>query len=574
MPIQHRSELSPSPAEPAPSPTEPASCASSEFAVALLVALVEGGVRHVVVSPGSRSQALALAAAELEQAGIIELHVRIDERDAGFFALGIGMASGHSAAVITTSGSAVAHLLPSVMEASRTGIPMVLLTADRPAALRDTGANQTTHQSGIFDPFTVDSSDTSPDVYEANPVAAAAKLAGRILGSGTGTSELVANGAPGPVHANIQFVEPLSGPHSSIDHIQHELQAYAADGATASSAHPPIRQVDSASTVVIAGFRSNPAVAEAATYAGVPVVAEVTSGSRAWHSVPNYRDWLAAGADGRNTLVVSGLPNLSREVWAIASRPDVQLITVTQPGSEAFSPGHRAELTSGVTFHGGDGGSQVSTSSGSAATPGSDAPADVASTSTATPSSPSFSGPEGSIGRDDVVDLVWGSSTGGDAIYIAASNMVRVADKRVGASPVPVYSHRGLAGIDGTIAAAIGVARVAESVQPGCLIRLIIGDLAFAHDVGGLLLPTGEEFPNLQIVVVNDHGGSIFDGLEVAASEPTLYERVVRTPCDLNVANVAAAYGWEYTLAQRPSELWARLADRRPTIIEIPMATV
>ena len=562
--------------------------------MALLVALVEGGVRHVVVSPGSRSQALALAAAELEQAGIIELHVRIDERDAGFFALGIGMASGNPAAVITTSGSAVAHLLPSVMEASRTGIPMVLLTADRPAALRDTGANQTTHQSGIFDPFTVDSSDTSPDVYEANPVAAAAKLAGRILGSGTGTSELVANGAPGPVHANIQFVEPLSGPHSSIDHIQHELQAYAADGATASSAHPPIRQVDSASTatapnssisfpirqvdsastVVIAGFRSNPAVAEAATYAGVPVVAEVTSGSRAWHSVPNYRDWLAAGADGRNTLVVSGLPNLSREVWAFASRPDVQLITVTQPGSEAFSPGHRAELTSGVTFHGGDGGSQVSTSSGSAATPGSDAPTDVASTSTATPSSPSFSGPEGSIGRDDVVDLVWGSSTGGDAIYIAASNMVRVADKRVGASPVPVYSHRGLAGIDGTIAAAIGVARVAESVQPGCLIRLIIGDLAFAHDVGGLLLPTGEEFPNLQIVVVNDHGGSIFDGLEVAASEPTLYERVVRTPFDLNVANVAAAYGWEYTLAQRPSELWARLADRRPAIIEIPMATV
>lgn len=542
--------------------------------MALLVALVEGGVRHVVVSPGSRSQALALAAAELEQAGNIELHVRIDERDAGFFALGIGMASGNPAAVITTSGSAVAHLLPSVMEASRTGIPMVLLTADRPAALRDTGANQTTHQSGIFDPFTVDSSDTSPDVYEANPVAAAAKLAGRILGSGTGTSELVANGAPGPVHANIQFVEPLSGPHSSIDHIQHELQAYAADGATASSAYPPIRQVDSASTVVIAGFRSNPAVAEAATYAGVPVVAEVTSGSRAWHSVPNYRDWLAAGADGRNTLVVSGLPNLSREVWAFASRPDVQLITVTQPGSEAFSPGHRAELTSGVTFHGGDGGSQVSTSSGSAATPGSDAPTDVASTSTAPPSSPSFSGPEGSIGRDDVVDLVWGSSTGGDAIYIAASNMVRVADKRVGASPVPVFSHRGLAGIDGTIAAAIGVARVAESVQPGCLIRLIIGDLAFAHDVGGLLLPTGEEFPNLQIVVVNDHGGSIFDGLEVAASEPTLYERVVRTPCDLNVANVAAAYGWEYTLAQRPSELWARLADRRPAIIEIPMATV
>ncbi|MFM6973817.1 MAG: thiamine pyrophosphate-binding protein, partial [Agromyces sp.] len=119
----------------------------------MLEAALAAGVQHVIVCPGSRSQALALRAAELEREGRLRLHVRTDERSAGFLALGIALQSGIPAPVITTSGSAVANLLPAVLEAHHAGVPMLLLTADRPAALRGTRANQTTRQDQLLRPF-------------------------------------------------------------------------------------------------------------------------------------------------------------------------------------------------------------------------------------------------------------------------------------------------------------------------------------------------------------------------------------------------------------------------------------
>ncbi|MGO2097548.1 MAG: thiamine pyrophosphate-binding protein, partial [Candidatus Microbacterium stercoravium] len=123
---------------------------ASEAACVLLDDLVTLGVRHLVVSPGSRSQALALAAAELERQGRLSLHVRLDERAAGFTALGIGRETRVPAVVICTSGTAVANLLPAVLEAHHAGVPMILLTADRPPELRGVGANQATAQPGMF----------------------------------------------------------------------------------------------------------------------------------------------------------------------------------------------------------------------------------------------------------------------------------------------------------------------------------------------------------------------------------------------------------------------------------------
>ena len=123
---------------------------ATDAASALLCELVEQGVRHFVLSPGSRSQALALVAAELERRGRISLHVRIDERVAGFTALGIGRESRMPAAVICTSGTAAANLLPAALEAHHAGVPLLLLTADRPPELRGVGANQTTRQPGMF----------------------------------------------------------------------------------------------------------------------------------------------------------------------------------------------------------------------------------------------------------------------------------------------------------------------------------------------------------------------------------------------------------------------------------------
>ena len=138
--------------------------ASSDAACEILDRLVSRGVRHVVLSPGSRSQALALAAAELERQGRIRLHVRLDERVAGFTALGIGRESRIPAAVICTSGSAVANLHPAALEAHHAGVPMILLTADRPPELRGVGANQTTHQVEFFGPAAAFSADApTPD---------------------------------------------------------------------------------------------------------------------------------------------------------------------------------------------------------------------------------------------------------------------------------------------------------------------------------------------------------------------------------------------------------------------------
>src|SRR6476469_8439130 len=126
--------------------------AATDAAAALLCRLVELGVRHIVLSPGSRSQALALAAAELERRGSVKLHVRIDERVAGFTALGIGRETRMPAAVVCTSGTAAAYLLPASLEAHHAGVPLLLLTADRPPELRGVGANQTTSQPGMFAP--------------------------------------------------------------------------------------------------------------------------------------------------------------------------------------------------------------------------------------------------------------------------------------------------------------------------------------------------------------------------------------------------------------------------------------
>ncbi|QNA94237.1 hypothetical protein G4G29_16020 [Microbacterium sp. Se63.02b] len=130
-----------------------------DAAASLIADLVAHGVRDLVLSPGSRSQALALAAVRLAEEGHVRVHVRIDERVAGFTALGIARETGVPAAVICTSGTAVANLLPAVMEAFHAGVPLLLLTADRPPELRGVGANQATLQDGLFHPWVRDQVD-------------------------------------------------------------------------------------------------------------------------------------------------------------------------------------------------------------------------------------------------------------------------------------------------------------------------------------------------------------------------------------------------------------------------------
>ncbi|MWB98085.1 thiamine pyrophosphate-binding protein, partial [Agromyces seonyuensis] len=187
--------------------------AASEHAFALLAEFAAIGVSDVVVAPGSRSQALALAAAELERVGALRLHVRIDERDAGFLALGLALESGRPSLIVTTSGTAVANLHPAILEAHHAGVPIIALTADRPAALRGTRANQTTRQPGIFGPMVRFERDEPAVEAGAVDVPAVQRLARHAYAAALGTDDLgnrIASPGAGPVHLNLQYSEPLS----------------------------------------------------------------------------------------------------------------------------------------------------------------------------------------------------------------------------------------------------------------------------------------------------------------------------------------------------------------------------
>ncbi|MFO7691044.1 MAG: thiamine pyrophosphate-binding protein [Cryobacterium sp.] len=177
---------------------------ATDFSVALLREFVRLGVRDVVLSPGARSQALALVAAELERLGEVRLHVRIDERGAGFLALGLAVETGVPALVIMTSGTAVANLHPAVLEAHHSNVPLIVLSADRPEELRGIRSNQTTVQPGIFGVTTRLAEDIAAPTAEHAPDATA--LAVRATQAALGAVA----GTPGPVHLNLAFREPLS----------------------------------------------------------------------------------------------------------------------------------------------------------------------------------------------------------------------------------------------------------------------------------------------------------------------------------------------------------------------------
>ncbi|MDO9589663.1 MAG: thiamine pyrophosphate-binding protein, partial [Microcella sp.] len=185
-----------------PTPSADSASPASAAASALLTELVRRGVADIVLSPGSRSQALALAAAALARSGAIALHVRIDERVAGFTALGLAVESGRPVAIICTSGTAVANLHPAVLEAHHSGVGLIVLSADRPIELRGIGSNQTTQQPGIFGelvradwdvPAPTGAPDELDDARELAAIAVRASI-------------------EGPVHINLAFREPLSGP--------------------------------------------------------------------------------------------------------------------------------------------------------------------------------------------------------------------------------------------------------------------------------------------------------------------------------------------------------------------------
>lgn len=546
-------------------------------------------MEHLVVAPGSRSAPLAYAAAAAQASGALRTHVRVDERDAAFTALGISRSTGRPVAVLTTSGTAVGNLVPAMMEASHAGVPLVALTADRPPELRGTGANQTTRQPGLFANFVRAQSDILP---ATNPAADAAyddvvRAVGRLLDAAAGDSCTAA----GPVHLNVGLRDPLY-PWAEEDHVflkswAEELAKSAASDRRGPMAHPwsvfdepfihedlqgppapAVTAPDGVRAVVVAGDGAGPSTASFAVAAGLPLLAEPSSNARfgkaAIHSYLNVLEVdLAWHVD---TVVLVGRPTLSRQVAGLLNRSDVRVVAV-RPGPEAwFDEGHRHEETVASFEEAMDllgpvreGWFETWEAAGAAA---SEALRRESSTGT-------------TLAGVHVAYAVWHACMRDGAVLVAgSSNSIRDLD--LGAwpeDPVPVVANRGVAGIDGTVATAHGVA-----LGTGRPVRALLGDLTFLHDVGGLLLGTEEEVPDLHIVVLNDSGGGIFTTLEhgkvsLDRRYTETVERFFGTPHRTSLSELCAAYGVEYQCAESDFELAAMCAApiRGRRVTEVPV---
>jgi 2-succinyl-5-enolpyruvyl-6-hydroxy-3-cyclohexene-1-carboxylate synthase len=504
---------------------------STELARAVLTALVEAGVTEVVISPGSRNAPLSFAAYAAARAGLVRLHTRIDERSAGFLALGLSK-TGSRAAVMCTSGTAVANLHPAVLEAAHAGVPLLAVTADRPGRLRGTNANQTTDQVGIFGPLV-----PSHDIVDALPEAP---------------------GWDGPTHWNVQLEEPLTPPDAwTPPRIERRPRPIAVE--------PAILETlpGGKATVVVAGDDAGPPARRLAERAGWPLLAEPSSGSRTGdHAIRTYRLLLGTElADQIERVILFGHPTLSRPVARLLARDDVEVVAVRGRGVWP-TPSHRVDgwlLTSGPRVEAGD-------------------PAWLQAWRDADRSLgrllDRLLAAEPGLTPQDVAGAVARALPPGGQLVVGPSNPIRDLDLMVPRYDVgarrKVLASRGLAGIDGLVSTAIGAALGRDSTRDLAL----IGDVTFLHDANGLILGPDEPRPDLTIVVVNDDGGSIFATLEQGgAPYADDFERLFGTPHRVDLAALCAATRTPHLRVTSLPELEHALANPNGGI-EVIEATV
>ena len=496
--------------------------ASTVQACVVVDELVRGGVRDVVLCPGSRNAPLAFALADADRAGRLRLHVRIDERTAGYLAIGLAVGSGRPVPIAMTSGTAVANLGPAVVEANYARVPLIVLSANRPYELLGTGANQTMEQLGYF----------GTQVRSAVSLGLAAEIDGRldslnaqwrsatcrVLAAATGARSANA----GPVQFDIPLREPLVPDQDSN---AADVPAGRPDGSPWTFTPPvtfdqPLRIDLTPDTVVIAGHGAG----EHPNLAGLPTVAEPTAPPAA-----NPLHPLALLTLRPRQVIMLGRPTLHRPVSALLADPAVAVFALTtgprwpDVSGNSTATGTRAD-TVGVP----DPDWLRRCAQANRHTLG------VVRQQLAT--HPLATGLH-------VAAAVATAVRPGDQLVLGASNPVRDA-ALVGLDThgIAVRSNRGVAGIDGTVSTAIGAA-LAHDHNGGRTVALI-GDMTFVHDSSGLLIGPTEPTPrNLTIVVSNDNGGGIFELLE--QGDPRFSDvssRVFGAPHDVDVGALCRAY--------------------------------
>jgi 2-succinyl-5-enolpyruvyl-6-hydroxy-3-cyclohexene-1-carboxylate synthase len=488
--------------------------------------LIRGGVRDVVLCPGSRNAPLAFALQEADHCGRIRLHVRIDERTAGYLAIGLAVGGGAPVCVAMTSGTAVANLGPAVVEANYARVPLIVLSANRPYELLGTGANQTMEQLGYFGTqvratISLGLAEDAPERLDSlNATWRSATC--RVLAAATGSRSANA----GPVQFDIPLREPLvpdPEPHRAL------TPQGRPDGKPWTYTPPVIfdqpLDIDlSPDTVVIAGHGAG----VHPNLAALPTVAEPTapcppSGANPLHP-------LTLPLLHPKQVIMLGRPTLHRPVSALLADPQVPVYA----------------LTTGPRWPDVSGNSQATGTR--AVTTGTPDPAWLHRC--AEMNRHAISAVRGQLAAHPlttglhVAAAVADVLRPGDQLVLGASNPVRdVALVGLSTDGIRVRSNRGVAGIDGTVSTAIGAALAYEGSHEGRTIALI-GDLTFVHDSSGLLIGPTEPTPRqLTIVVSNDNGGGIFELLE--QGDPRFSDvsaRIFGTPHDVDVGALCRAY--------------------------------
>ncbi len=533
---------------------------STALARVLVDELVACGITDVVLAPGSRNAPLSMALHDADVAGRLRLHVRIDERTAGFLAVGLARGAGRPAVVVTTSGTAVGNLHPAVLEAHHGAVPLLVLSADRPPELRDVGANQTVDQRTVFGaalrlfhefgvPQRVPGQNSRWRSMVCRAVAAAA---GR-------------PGPAGPVQLNVPLADPLlpdaedPTPEPWPEALTGRDQPWTGVLAVDHAYGPAVAAPAAGERVLFLADLTHPWAAAAAD-AGQLVVSE--AGGAAGEGVLGAGMHLLAAtgfldAARPDRVIVLGRPTLFRPVQRLLGDPRVTVDVIAHPQLYADPAGTARTVAAGWP----DLRQRPEQAWGSRWR---DADAAAARAVRAVLDAKDINASP-RLARDLVGALPHGAT-----LVVGSSQSPRdIALTAAARQGVRLVANRGVAGIDGTVSTAVGVALAAAGGGPT---YALLGDLTAVHDITGLVIGPHEPRPDLTIVVSNNDGGAIFSTLEPGEPRHSrAFERVFGTPHGVLLAELVEGCGAEHVLVSTADELADAIAEPAGIrVVEVP----
>ncbi|CAN5779074.1 2-succinyl-5-enolpyruvyl-6-hydroxy-3-cyclohexene-1-carboxylic-acid synthase [soil metagenome] len=515
---------------------------TATFCATLVDEWVRSGITDAVVSPGSRSTPMALA---LSSRSELAVHLHHDERAAAFVALGLGLASGRPAVVLTTSGTAAVELHPAVVEAHQAGVPLVAVTADRPPELFDVGAPQTVDQTHLF-------GGAVRWFAEPGPPAAQAAGSWRSLGARVVAEASEGTAGPGPVHLNLAFREPLVGVAGALPEGRPDGSSWHTSGGrrvtvdrAGAERLTGLLDADRGVIVAGAGCGSPEEILALADATGWPVLADSRSGCRTGHpAVVAHADAILRHRQtaidvGPEVVLRLGAPPASKVVGAWMASSGARQVVVDGHGrwidpdrtaSHVLHADPTATVTALARLIGGRGHLDEWAGRWRAVEAAAGAAVDLVLAGHQEPTEPGVARALGTVLAE------------GATLVVSSSMPVRDLEWYGGtARGVRVLANRGANGIDGVVSTAVGAALSVRGT--GRPTVALVGDVAFLHDANALIGARGRGI-DLAVVVVDNDGGGIFSFLPQADTlDPTRFELLFGTPHGVDLATLGAAHG-------------------------------